>query len=166
LTHNGQRPNRNPACTNPDLVAALRYTASLPNAGDLAELDQLKRRGFITLLVGAVAWPIAARAQQRLPVIGYLGARSRDLDLPFIAAFIRGLNETGYTEGRNVTIEYRWADSHADRLPTLATELVQRRVDLIFSSSSGSAVAAKAATKIIPIVFTGGVRSGTSWFGC
>jgi putative ABC transport system substrate-binding protein len=116
----------------------------------------MRRRTFIALLGGATtAWPLAARAQQPgVPVIGYLSSFPADINPKFTQAFLQGLNEVGFFEGRNLTVEYRWdEEGRYDRLPMMAADLVARRVAVLFASPIPAALAAKAATATIPIVF-------------
>jgi putative ABC transport system substrate-binding protein len=123
----------------------------------------MKRREFITLLGGAAAaaWPFGAGAQQSdraRPVVGYLSSGSPESDVFRITGLRRGLNDEGYVEGRNVVVEYRWAENRFDRLAVLAAELVQRRVAVIVAPGHPSTLAAKAATTEIPILFVVGVN--------
>jgi putative ABC transport system substrate-binding protein len=118
----------------------------------------MNRRDIIALLGGAAAWPLAARAQQQMPVVGFLASGSSGPYQPLVATFLQGLKETGYVAGLNVAIEYRWAESQYERLPALASDLVHRQVTVIAAMGGvTSALAAKRATTAIPIVFQVGV---------
>ena len=119
------------------------------------QLDQLKRREFITLVDGSAAWPLAARAQQpAMPLIGFLSPSSERFDDKLrLAPFREGLEEVGYIESRNVAIEYRGAEHHYDRLPELAADLLRHRVAVIVAAAIKPALAAKAASRTVPIVF-------------
>ena len=117
------------------------------------QFDPLHRREFITLLGGAATWPFAARAQQTMPVIGVLSAEWPNLISDRLRAFHDGLRETGHVQGRNLAIEYRWAEGRNDRLPALAADLVRRQVTVIVATSTPAVLAARTATATIPIVF-------------
>jgi ABC transporter substrate binding protein len=117
----------------------------------------MKRRQFIGLLGGAAAWPLASRAQQSpMPVIGYFSGRSPDAEAPIRVPFLKALEALGFAPDRNVAVEYRFAQGQDERLPELAAELVRRQVAILVATDRPSAVAAKAATATIPIVFTSG----------
>ena len=115
----------------------------------------MKRRAFITLLGGAAAWPLVARAQQsaKLPTIGYLGSGTPATQSQWVAAFVQRMRELGLIEGRTIAVEYRWTEGRTERAAEIAAEFVQRKVDVIVTSGTGMVLAAKQATSVIPIVF-------------
>jgi len=118
----------------------------------------MRRRNLMTVLAGAAVYPLLAGAQQKaMPVIGFLASTSPEPLAHFVAAFRQGLSETGYVEGQNVALEYRWAEDHYDRLPELAAELVGLKVDVIATNGMPSALTLKKATSTIPIVFETGI---------
>jgi ABC-type uncharacterized transport system substrate-binding protein len=119
-------------------------------------MSGMRRRDFVSLFGGAAAWPLAARAQPAMPIIGYLSSLAQAVSVHFDTAFRRGLSEMGYVEGQNVSIEYRWITDSYDPLPTMATDLVQRQVAVICALGPPAVLAAKAATASIPIVFVTG----------
>jgi putative ABC transport system substrate-binding protein len=116
-----------------------------------------RRREFISALGGATVWPFVARAQRRMPVVGFLDPSPADLSMGLVRAFRQGLGETGYIEGRSVAVEYRYADSDLDRLPGLAADLVRLDVNVIAAPGDAAGQAAKAATPTIPVIFVAGV---------
>src|SRR6516162_1982749 len=144
-----------PHCNDPDLSVADRYAAADLRRTRRMQFNQLKRRDFITMLGGATAWPLSARAPQAaMPVIGFMSTLSPASISKPVAGFHQGLREAGYVEGQNVAIEYRWAQGHYDRLPELVADLVRKRVAVMVASGGDpSPQIAKAATQTIPIVF-------------
>jgi putative ABC transport system substrate-binding protein len=129
----------------------------------------MRRRNFIIATVGVVtAWPVAARAEQSaMPVIGYLAGSSPAYRAHLLTAFLRGIRDTGYVEGENVIVEYRWAQDQYDRLPDLIADLTRRHAVVIAATDTPSAIAAKAATTTLPIVFASGadpVKEGPSHY--
>jgi ABC-type uncharacterized transport system substrate-binding protein len=134
---------------SPSKVLVFAITMRAPEPG-----WDMRRREFLGVLAGAMAWPFPTRAQQSMPVIGYLSSFPADTNPKFTQAFLRGLNDAGFVEGRNVAIEYRWAEEgRYDQLPMMAADLVSRGVAVLFASPIPAALAAKAETTTIPIVF-------------
>jgi putative tryptophan/tyrosine transport system substrate-binding protein len=117
----------------------------------------IRRREFITLLGAAAAWPMAARGQQGVPVVGFVSGRSPSSDAYLVEGFRRGLRENGFTEGQNLALEFRWADGRLDRLPAMAAELIERKVAVLFAGAADVAAGAlRVASAIVPVVFATG----------
>src|SRR5262245_54975400 len=136
-------------CANP----LPEYSPKLIPSPVRASGATMRRREFITLVGGAAAWPLSSHAQQPMPVIGFINSASPQGYARPLSAFLKALGETGYVDGQNIAIEYRWADGNADRLPEFTAELVRRRVSVIVATTTQAALAAKRGTSTIPIVF-------------
>src|SRR5215467_13771150 len=159
MTHKRHRPARNPAAQQSPAVPEVCYLSV-----EAREPLAVKRRQFITLIGGAAAWRLAARAQKggKLPTIGLLGSGTLAAQSQCTAAFVQRLRELGWTDGRNVTIEYRWAEGRIHRFAEIAEELVRLKVDVILTHNTPPILAVKQATSVIPIVFaTAGDPVGT-----
>src|SRR6516162_3589708 len=156
--------NQQPALLEREDCTPMAWYPSLyaPHAREGRMIVTIGRRGLLAALGGAVAWPLAARAQQpgKLPTIGYLGTTTASAWGPWTAAFVQRLDELGWTEGRTIATEYRWADGRSERFAEIATEFVLLKVDVIVTGGN-AAVAAKQATSVIPIVFVLGDPVGT-----
>jgi putative tryptophan/tyrosine transport system substrate-binding protein len=142
-----------PACT---IMRTLPATRNACGRRDPEPRTRMRRRDFVAILGGAALWPVAAPAQQKMPVVGFLHSGSPQVNSGIVEAFRQGLRETGYTEDKNIKIEFLWGEDRNDRLPALAAELIGRPAAVI-AANSVSAIAAKAATATIPIVFQSGV---------